>query len=194
MIVGITGGTGCGKTTALNAFEDLGGAILDCDALYHHLLKTDEAMLCAIDDQFPGVVQNGILDTKVLGGIVFADSEKLRILNDITHRFVMRAVKERLDNTEKHVAIDAIALLESGLGDLCDVTVAVTAPEDVRRKRIMARDGISEEYARARITAQKPDSFFRESCDYVLENNGEKEEFYAKCLAFFTRLGIMKAD
>lgn len=192
MIVGITGGTGCGKTTALKAFEKLGGTVIDCDELYHHLLKTDNQLLQAIDSQFPGVIQCGVLDTKTLGNIVFADSEKLNILNDITHRFVLRAVKEQLHNTDEHFAIDAIALLESGLGDLCDVTVAVTAPASMRLQRIMLRDHITEEYARNRIAAQKNDAFFREKCDHILENNGSQDEFYAKCLAFFKGLGIMK--
>ncbi len=192
MIVGITGGTGCGKTTALQAFADLGGTVIDCDALYHHLLKTDKDMLRAIDTRFPGVVTDGVLDTKALGRIVFANPNDLADLNRITHKFVLRTVKTEISETAGHIAIDAIALLESGLSDLCDVTVAVTAPEEIRIRRIMARDGISEEYAKQRITAQKPETFFRENCDHILENNSTKGDFYAKCLAFLAGLGIMK--
>lgn len=192
MIVGITGGTGCGKTTALKAFKNLGGVVIDCDALYHQLLETDKKLLCAIDKRFPGVVTEGILDTKALGRIVFANSNDLKDLNRITHTFVLQAVKKQIADTKGHIAIDAIALLESGLGDLCDVTVAVTAPASMRLQRIMLRDNIPEEYARNRIAAQKNDAFFRENCDHILENNGSQDKFYAKCLAFFKGLGIMK--
>lgn len=192
MIVGITGGTGCGKTTALNAFSDLGGKVIDCDALYHQLLKTDGNLLNAIHRQFPGVVANGTLDAKKLGGIVFADADALNTLNSIAHRFVVDAVKKQIENATCPVAIDAIALLESGLGKLCQVTVAITAPTDIRLARIMERDHIPEDYARQRIAAQKPESYFRENCNHILENNGTKSEFYAKCLAFFKGLGIMK--
>lgn len=194
MIVGITGGTGCGKTTALEAFASLGGHIIDCDGLYHQLLNTDRDMLSAIDARFPGVVVSGALDRKALGRIVFTDPTALADLNRITHAFVLQAVKAQLLENTGHIAIDAIGLLESGLGDLCDVTVAITAPEAVRIQRITARDHISEEYARKRIAAQKDESFFRENCDHILENNGTKQDFYAKCLAFFKDLGIMKTE
>ena len=129
-----------------------------------------------------------------MGAIVFADPNALADLNAITHP----AVKERIELLMKvpngvHVAIDAIALFEGGLAPLCDVTVAVTAPLENRVQRLMARDGISEEYARKRIAAQKPDSWFEEHCDYVLHNDESEEAFRSKCLAFLRELGIMKA-
>ena len=89
-------------------------------------------------------------------------------------------------------AIDAIELFDGGLADLCDVTVAITAPEEDRIQRLLARDGISYEHAALRIRAQKPESYFREKCDYVLENNGTQAEFQEKCLAFFREFIIMK--
>ena len=73
MIIGITGGTGCGKTTALQAVQALGGMVLDCDAIYHNLLETDKSLLAAIESRFPGTVENGALDRKALGNIVFND-------------------------------------------------------------------------------------------------------------------------
>ena len=77
MIFGITGGTGCGKTTALEALHSLGGVCLDCDAIYHDLLKTDKALLAAIEGRFPSVVKAGQLDRKALGSRVFADPAAL---------------------------------------------------------------------------------------------------------------------
>ena len=74
MILGITGGTGCGKTTALQAIRELGGIIIDCDAVYHVLLQTDKKMLAAIEKRFPGTVVDGKLDRKKLGPIVFSDA------------------------------------------------------------------------------------------------------------------------
>lgn len=88
---------------------------------------------------------------------------------------------------EGFAVIDAIGLFESGLGAKCDLTVAVTADEDVRVRRLMERDGVSEEYARARIAAQKPAEWFAERADLVLENNGSSEEFAEKCRVEFTR-------
>jgi len=192
MIIGITGGTGCGKTTLLEAIESCGGLVLDCDAIYHQLLQTDKEMLTAIEARFPGTVKDGILQRKKLGGIVFADENALLDLNRITHSAVKKEVQRRLESKPMLAAIDAIGLFEGGLAELCDITVAVCAPIEDRVKRIMLRDGISEEYACSRIAAQKPDSWFRERCALVLENSGTKADCQEKCLAFLSDIGIMK--
>lgn len=193
MILGITGGSGSGKTTLLNIIRDQGGLVLDCDEIYHDLLRTDEGLLFAIEARFPGTVENGILDRKKLGGIVFADEKALLDLNAITHAAVKREVLRRLESAPQLAAIDAIGLFEGGLAELCDVTVAVTAPEDVRIARLMAREGISAEYAKKRIAAQHKDDWFREKCDRVLENNGELDAFATKCLAFLDTICIIEA-
>lgn len=194
MIVGITGGTGCGKTTLLQALADAGVLILDCDAIYHQLLQTDDVLLQAIETRFSGTVENGTLQRKKLGSIVFHDEYALQDLNRITHGAVKQEVLRRLAAWKGHAAIDAIALFESGMADLCDVTVAVTAPEEDRIQRLMARDGITEHYARSRIAAQHTDDWFQSRCNYVLENNGTRDAFQTKCLAFLQTLGIMKEN
>ena len=194
MIIGITGGTGCGKTTLLNLIAAHGGLILDCDAIYHQLLIRDTAMLAAIDARFPGVVENGVLNRKRLGAIVFADQNALLDLNRITHAAVKQEVLRQLETAPKLAAIDAIGLFEGDLAQLCDVTVAVTAPEEMRIRRLMQRDGISEDYARSRIRAQHEESWFRERCDHILENNEKLDAFATKCLAFLDTLGIMKEN
>ena len=194
MIIGITGGTGCGKTTLLNLIARQGGLVLDCDAIYHQLLQTDKNLLAAIEARFPGTVEGGMLRRKKLGAIVFTDPQALLDLNRITHAAVKAEVLRRLQAAPGLAAIDAIGLFEGGLAGLCQVTVAVTAPEESRVRRLMARDGISEDYARARIRAQHPESWFRERCSHVLENDGSQEEFRAKCIAFLNTLGIMKEN
>ena len=191
MIIGITGGTGCGKTTLLDHIRDAGGLILDCDAIYHELLHSDKAMLSAIESRFPGVVEDGQLNRKKLGAIVFADAAALKDLNRITHRAVKEEVLRRLEEQPKLAAIDAIGLFEGELAELCDVTVAVTAPVEDRVRRLMARDGISEEYARSRIAAQKEEGWYRAHCDRVLENSADLHSYSSKCLDFLKELGIM---
>ena len=192
MILGITGGTGCGKTTLLNCIAEQGGLILDCDAIYHELLRTDPTLLSAIGARFPGTVENGVLQRKKLGNLVFSDDKALSDLNAITHGAVKTEVLRRLEGKPSLAAIDAIGLFEGGLAELCDVTVAVTAPEEDRIRRLMVRDNISREYAKSRIDAQKTADWFRKKCDFCLDNDGTREDFQKCCLAFLQRLGIME--
>ena len=191
MNLGITGGSGSGKTTLLKLIAEKGGLVLDCDAIYHRLLQHNTAMLRAIEDRFPGTVKAGALDRKALGAIVFSDENALQDLNRITHAAVKEAVLEQLAQKPALTAIDAIGLFEGGLAQLCDVTVADTAPVDLRVARLMARDGISEGYARMRIEAQHDDGWFREKCDHTLCNDSTPEAFQSKCLAFLQGLGII---
>ena len=191
MILGITGGTGCGKTTLLACIREAGGVVMDCDAIYHELLRTDTAMLSAIEARFPGTVEDGGRNLKKLGALVYRNPKALADLNAITHACVRREVERVLAQKPKLAAIDAIALFESGLDSLCDVTVAVTASMEERVRRLMARDSIPESYARSRIAAQHEEAWFREKCTCTLENNGTQAQFREKCLAFLRNLCII---
>ena len=191
MIIGITGGSGCGKTTMLDIIREKGGLVLDCDAIYHRLLREDPALLAAIDARFPGVVENGHLQRKKLGNIVFSDKNALSDLNKITHSAVKADVLRQLQSKPRLAAIDAIGLFEGELAQLCDTTVAITAPEEMRVQRLMAREGISEEYARSRLAAQRSQADFESLCQHTLENDRDICAFRAKCLAFLQSFGIM---
>ena len=159
-IVGITGGTGCGKTTALMELERQGALVIDCDAVYHELLASNAAMLAEINARFPGTIENGALQRKRLGAVVFAD--------DVVQLGVL------------HVALH-IALIESGLAELCTVTIGVTAPREVRIERLIAREGVTRDYAEARIDAQKPNEWFVQNCSHVLDNGGTLADFQRRC-------------
>lgn len=190
-IIGVTGGSGSGKSTLSRELERRGWLFLDCDAIYHDLLKRDLSLLDAIEGRFPGTVVDGGLDRKKLGAIVFADENALLDLNAITHAAVKTEVLRRLEGCETGAVIDAIGLFEGGLAELCDITVAITAPEEMRIQRLMARDGISEDYARSRIAAQHSDDWFRDRCDYTLVNDGKLDATATKYIDFFRKVGIM---
>lgn len=188
-IIGITGGTGCGKTTALETLKDFGALVIDCDALYHELLESSAELINEIDKYFPGAVTDGVLDRKALGAVVFTDEEALRDLNIITHRYIHLELRRRLREWAMQggtlAAVDAIELFSSGIAKRCCATVGVTADREVRLRRIQQRDGISLEYAMMRVNAQRPNEYFEERCDYILQNNGTREEFSDCCLNLF---------
>jgi dephospho-CoA kinase len=188
-VIGLAGGTGAGKSSALRALESLGALALDCDAVYHELLRRDAELLDELNRRFPGAVSGGTLDRKRLGELVFQNGAARADLNAITHKYVTREVDRRIARWGGRLAaVEAIALIESGRARKCDVIVGVTAPVETRAARVMARDGIDEAAARRRIAAQQPDGFFTENCDIILENGGDASDFYTICEKTFTEL------
>ena len=189
VVLGLTGGTGAGKTSALKAIEALGGRTIDCDALYHTMLRTDEPLRQALVREFgqETFLPDASLNRPYLGKRVFSRQERLARLNEIVYAAIVPEVERQVESGDCPLwAIDAINLLESGIARLCDRTVAVTSPMELRLRRIMARDGIDEGYARLRISAQRTDDYYREHCDLELCNDAAApEEFEAKAKRFF---------
>lgn len=188
-VIGITGGTGCGKTTALRELEAMGALIIDCDALYHDMLEANAQMLADIERSFPGTVIDGVLDRKALGATVFSNEAALEDLNAITHHYIGLEVGKKLSEWAmrggKTAAIDAIALVESGLAEKCCAVVGIVAKKATRIERIMKRDGISYEYAMMRVNAQYPNEYFEQKCEYVLHNDGSEQSFRKECKNLF---------
>ena len=192
-IIGITGPTGAGKTTALGALRELGAWMIDADEVYHRLLEESTPLQEALTARFGDIQdKSGKIDRKKLGNVVFGDPTALSDLNAITHRFIGEEIDRQLSAARAEgrsaAAIDAIALIESGVGETCDAVVGILAPREERIRRIMAREGISEDYARKRVDAQQGDGFFRAHCTHILENQGTAEEFAQKALALFQTL------
>ena len=175
--------------------EKLGGGVIDCDAVYHELLKSDITLQDRLEQAFgPLRDQAGAIDRKKLGAVVFHDPEKLETLNAIAWAAVVARTEELAEAYREQgralAAIDAIALLECPIKELCQLKIAVLAPREVRVRRIMAREGISQDYAWARVKAQKPDEYFIQNCDYTLINDCKTaEEFAQKARALLEEIG-----
>lgn len=184
-ILGLTGGSGTGKSAACTAFARLGCGVIDADATYRTLCDTCEPMLKEIQNVFGDVFStDGKLDRKKLGAIVFADAQKLQQLNAITHPYIRQAARDAFAAYSKRGCLlciyDAPVLFEGQMETLCDKTCAVLATRNTRIARIVARDAITEEYAALRIDAQKDDAFYRERCDYVVQNDADLDTLYTQ--------------
>lgn len=190
-VIGLTGGSGSGKTTVLNWLEKKGAMVIDCDDLYHHMLRTDSDLMNAVSERFPGAVsETGEINRKKLSDIVFTDEDALLDLNRITHSLISDRVKQMLKDFAfsggRFAALDAVELISSGLSSICDYTVAVIAEKESRISRIMVRDGIGREDAILRINAQKEHDYYINNCSHVLLNDSSSlEEFENKCEEFF---------
>lgn len=178
MLLGITGGSGCGTSTVGALLEKHGFYFVDADRVYRELLAVDQALQQELASRFgEAILQGGTVDRKALAAIVFSDADALADLNRITHAAIIAEVDRRIAAApEKHAAVEAIALIESGMADSCDAVVSVLCGFETRLARIMARDGLTEDAARARLNAQKADPFFIDNSDYVLTNDGSLQD------------------
>lgn len=175
-IIGVTGGTGAGKTTVTKIIESMGAYVVDADSVARQIVEPGMPAFYEIAAEWD-VVRDDVLDRKALAKIVFNDEAQLHKLNAITHKYVIDEIKLQLINCRNDIfVIDAIALFESGLADICDETVAVIADVNTRCKRIMERDDLTYDEAVMRINAQKSDSFFMENADFVIYNNGNETD------------------
>lgn len=174
MIIGLTGGSGTGKSTACRFFKDNGFVIIDCDEVYKNLCQKGTPCLDEISQTFgTGVLNEDLsLNRTELSKIVFSDSEKLKTLNSITHKYIIDKIKEIiLENREKDIVIDAPVLFEAGVDNICDLTVCILADRERRIDRIMQRDNKSYADAKRRIDSQQDDEFYLSKCNIAVYNN-----------------------
>ncbi len=191
LILGVTGGSGCGKSNFCRALAEKGAYVIDADLVARDVVRPGENALLEIEKEFGKeyILPNGELDRKKLGALVFSDSDKLNILNQITHKYIIKEIKKRLDELPCGLkVIDAAVLFESGLADICDRTLCVLADRKTRAKRIAARDNLTYEEAQNRINAQQKDDFYRSHADDVILNNGSKEELVLETEKYFEKL------
>ena len=177
VVIGLTGGSGSGKSTIANLMRQRGINVIDADQIGRVVVEKGRPALVEIIEEFgEGVLQSdGTLDRKKLASIVFTDREQLKKLNKITHKYITAIVKEELAACKADISvIDAAVLKESGILDMCDYVIAVTADRELRIERIIARDGITREAALNRISSQEPDAKYIQYADFVIANSGDE--------------------
>ena len=181
MILGITGGSGAGKSIASKFFEDNGFYVIDYDKLSREVCAKGMPCLDELKAEFGNDIidADGNLLRKKLGKLVFKNKEKLCILNNITHKYIMEQSDKLLASLKgKNIILDAPLLFEANLNQICDKVICVLCPKGERIKRISERDGLSYEQAKNRIESQPEDIFYKENSDYCVINNGDIAELY----------------
>lgn len=181
IIIGLTGPTGAGKTTACLAFRRLGAKIIDADQSARAVTAKGAEVLRDLADVFGGdIIKNGELDRKELARRAFADGDSTEKLNSILLPVIKTYIDKQIEAARadgcKAVVLDAPTLFEAGCETLCDVTVAVLLDSNIRRERIINRDKLSPADADVRLNAGKTDEFYKFRVNYILYNNGSAEE------------------
>ncbi|MBO5060148.1 MAG: dephospho-CoA kinase [Clostridia bacterium] len=172
-VIGITGGSGCGKSYLSGLLRERGIPVIDADIVAREVMQKGQPCLLEAAECFGSeILSDGELNRKKLAEIVFSDEKMLKKLNEITHKYILASIYNKIEKEESEiVCVDGAVLIESGIK--CDMLVGVLADKAVRKKRIMLRDGLSDGEAEARINAQQEDGFYLENCDFVIYNNGD---------------------
>ncbi len=173
LCVGLTGSIGMGKSTTAEMFRAEGVAVLDSDQIVHDLYKGPAA--AEIESAFPGVVIDGAVDRLRLAARVLNDPAALKRLEAIVHPMVWAArdalVEERKKKGDRIVVFDIPLLFETGAEKDFDAIVVVTAPEDVQKTRVLAREGMTAEKFASILAKQTPDREKRARADFVVHTD-----------------------
>lgn len=179
-LIGLCGRSGSGKSECGRILEEMGIAVIDCDAVYHELLEKSADLLNELTSFFGREIlkKDGSLDRKALSKIVFSDDKLLKKLNEITHKHILKSVLERAgkaapDSRGGLVVVQAPLLFESGFDKKCDKIVGVIAPEDMSVERLNKRDNITKEQAETRLSKQLDNNFLKSRCDYIICNDSD---------------------
>ncbi len=177
VVIGLTGPTGSGKSTASKTAEVLGFKVIDCDKMARVAVEKGKDGLVALTKVFGDEILNddNTLNRKRLAEKAFCTKENTELLNKTLLPHIVTLVKKEINTP--FVLLDAPTLFESGINSVCNATIAVLADENIRLKRICERDLIDKKAAMLRINAGKPDEFYLNNADFIIYNNTNETDF-----------------
>ncbi len=186
-IIGLTGPTGSGKSSAALIAKGMNYKVIDCDKLARKAVKKGSDGLKALTVSFSTSIlkADGTLNRRELARRAFKDKKSTELLNKTLLPHIELLVKENM-NGKRNILLDAPTLFESGINKICDKTVAVLANDKIRLKRITVRDGLSKEDALLRMNAGKPDSYYLEKADCIVYNNGNMAKYQKEIKEIFS--------
>ena len=178
-IIGITGGIASGKSNVASVIEKLGYPVIDCDKITYELSKKNGPLYKAILDKFGPdyLLEDGELNRKKLGVLIFNNSSANNLINDTTHPIIREYLLEEIKKIpDGLVFIEVPLLYEAKFDNICDKVICVFLKKKYQVARLMAREGIDEDYALAKIHSQMDLYLKREKADYVIDSYGSFEE------------------
>lgn len=177
MLIAVTGGVGSGKTAVMEILKSFGANILSADDINRDIMQREE-YIKKIDKLFKGVVKDGVIDRVALGKQVFYDTKALQKLNDLAHPAIAEEITKRVKKMDGAVFIEVPLLVESNMQDMFDKIWLVKAGKELRLKRILIRDSMTEEYAKRIMASQVADKIRMEYATDIIENNGDDNTLY----------------
>lgn len=183
-LIGLTGQTGAGKSTVCDVLQRMGYVIIDADRISHEVTETNVQCIGDLVTKFSCLILNddGTLNRKRLGSIVFSDKKNLVTLNKTIFPYIIDEIERRLAQMKdenpgvRYVVLDAPTLFESGMDKRCDIVVAVLAERETRMQRILSRDRIRRQEAEKRIRSQQDEEYFRSQAAFTIRNDGDAKE------------------
>ncbi len=193
VVIGLTGPTGAGKSTVAAALEKAGCRIIDADRIAHDAVMQPECIIRLKAEYGADIMKaDGSLNRRLLAQRAFSTPEKSARLNEITHPIIMDEILDRIAREQqsdaKAIVLDAPLLFESGADHYCTATISVTAPIELRLSRVMNRDSITLELAKARIGAQHDDVYYDSRADYVFDGAAAAEGIPEKAQKILERI------
>ena len=179
-VIGLTGGIASGKSTVSVYLAHKGVKIIDADKISREICEPGQPGYIKIVQEFGSgyLKADGSLNRRELGKLVFSDPKKLSVLEGLLHPLIEKEIKKQIDGAAGPVVIDAPLLHKAGLEKICSEVWVVTAPDDLRIKRILERDGITEQEAQKRLESQIPQAELAKNADFVFVNSGKPQELY----------------
>lgn len=207
LVIGLTGQTGAGKSTVSKIFAENEFAVINADLISRKVVEKGEKCLDELIDVFSPCILNddGTLNRKMLGSIVFSDKTKLEMLNSIIYPYITSEILKEIRNYSesgyKLILLDAPTLFESHADDFCEIIISVIADEKTREKRIIERDGLTQKQAQDRMNSQHDAEFFAANSDFVIENNdtidtvnGISKEVSDKIKYYYNHIRTVEAE
>ncbi|PSJ31449.1 hypothetical protein UF10_05750 [Peptostreptococcus russellii] len=176
--IGLTGNIACGKSSVSKELEKRGIHIIDADLISREIYKNEDVMM-EMRKFFYDAIDNGEINRKKLGELVFYNEDKLKKLNQITHKKIKSIIEERLSKYQEKneiAVVDAALLYEAGFEDMVDKVIVVYCDEKEQLKRVMLRDNLSKDEATKRINSQMSQEKKIKRADYIIDNSYTRED------------------